>query len=518
MLLSQAAGIVISLLVAFSLVALVAAGTMLAAGAHADVQRRLSAFGVQRALGFTPARIASLQAAEAALVAVPAALLGLAVGALAVAGPSAGLLAALNERRPAGSCSRRWRCALLAVVASSSRAATWPAWRAARRPPAEILRGGEHARRARRGSRAPRRPARPRRALLDRRARALARVRGDDRRLRGRRGADARARLAARAAARRPGTVGKRYQLTRRRAEYLLPSIRGMPGVDAAGARYSVEAADSFRLGEPLRLVAYPRRPHRVRGAAARGGPARARRPARSRSASGWPTRSGCGRARTLAAQLPERRRGALPRRRGSCARSRTTAGSRWVQPEPAARRRPGPRARLVVRLDAGRRPRRRRRAALTGLGARAARRVGARRPATARSSRVLAAVLRGVGLAVGLVCLYALVQALTMTARERRGAVALLRACGGDARAVATVLAGAAAAVALPAALAGVVLERAVLGPLVGAARRRLRVAAAGARARPRRDRAARPARAAPPARPRWSRGACCASPSSPG
>jgi ABC-type lipoprotein release transport system permease subunit len=80
----------------------------------------------------------------------------------------------------------------------------------------------------------------------------------------------------------------------------------------------------------------------------------------------------------------------------------------------------------------------------------------------------VLASVLRGVGLAVGLVCLYALVQALTMTARERRGAVALLRACGGDARAVATVLAGAAAAVALPAALAGVLLEWAVFGPLV--------------------------------------------------
>ena len=50
-LLSQAAGIVISLLVAFSLVALVAAGTMLAAGARADVQRRLGSFGVQRALG-----------------------------------------------------------------------------------------------------------------------------------------------------------------------------------------------------------------------------------------------------------------------------------------------------------------------------------------------------------------------------------------------------------------------------------------------------------------------------------
>jgi ABC-type lipoprotein release transport system permease subunit len=119
-----------------------------------------------------------------------------------------------------------------------------------------------------------------------------------------------------------------------------------------------------------------------------------------------------------------------------------------------------------VVRLEAGAdRPAVTR--ALADLGA-------APRSASAATTRngqflaVLAAVLRGVGLAVGLVCLYALVQALTMTARERRGAVALLRACGGDALTVATVLAGAAAAVALPAALAGVLLEWAVLGPLV--------------------------------------------------
>ncbi len=80
----------------------------------------------------------------------------------------------------------------------------------------------------------------------------------------------------------------------------------------------------------------------------------------------------------------------------------------------------------------------------------------------------MLASVLRGVGLAVGLVCLYALIQALAMTARERRGAVALLRACGGDRVTVSLVLMGAAAAVALPAAIAGVVLEVVVLGPLV--------------------------------------------------
>jgi ABC-type lipoprotein release transport system permease subunit len=54
------------------------------------------------------------------------------------------------------------------------------------------------------------------------------------------------------------------------------------------------------------------------------------------------------------------------------------------------------------------------------------------------------------------------------MTARERRGAVALLRACGGDTGTVATVLAGAALVVAVPAAVAGVALEWIVLGPLV--------------------------------------------------
>ena len=80
----------------------------------------------------------------------------------------------------------------------------------------------------------------------------------------------------------------------------------------------------------------------------------------------------------------------------------------------------------------------------------------------------ILAAVLRGVGLAIGLVCLYALIQALAITARERRGAVALLRATGADQTTVALVLAGAALAVAVPAALAAAVLERVALGPLV--------------------------------------------------
>ena len=94
--------------------------------------------------------------------------------------------------------------------------------------------------------------------------------------------------------------------------------------------------------------------------------------------------------------------------------------------------------------------------------------RVGAAQTDNAAFLAVLAAVLRGVGLAVGLVCLYALVQALTVTARERRGAVALLRAVGADGPRVGLVLAGAAIAVAVPAAIAGIVLEVVAFGPLV--------------------------------------------------
>ena len=56
-LLDQAAGIVIDLLVALSLIALVTAGVMLAASARAEVQRRLGAIGVRRAVGATRGQV-----------------------------------------------------------------------------------------------------------------------------------------------------------------------------------------------------------------------------------------------------------------------------------------------------------------------------------------------------------------------------------------------------------------------------------------------------------------------------
>jgi hypothetical protein len=59
-------------------------------------------------------------------------------------------------------------------------------------------------------------------------------------------------------------------------------------------------------------------------------------------------------------------------------------------------------------------------------------------------------------------------VQALALTARERRPTLALLRAAGAGAGTVARVLAGAALVLAIPAAALAIVLERALLAPLV--------------------------------------------------
>ena len=99
-LLDQAAGIVIDLLVALSVIALATAGVMLAASARAEVRRRLPTIGIKRAVGVSRRRLALVQALEALLVALPAATVGTVAGALATAGPSDRLLTMLNEPPP----------------------------------------------------------------------------------------------------------------------------------------------------------------------------------------------------------------------------------------------------------------------------------------------------------------------------------------------------------------------------------------------------------------------------------
>ena len=205
-LLSQAAGIVIALLVAFSLVALVAAGTMLAAGARADVQRRLAAFGVQRALGLHAGRGSPrCTRSRRRSWRVPA-------------GGARHRRRRARGRRPRGGAAGGAQRA----AARAGRCRARCCWRSPR-VVALVVGGGDVAGVARGTPPAGGDPARRRPAPTRRRGRARGGLAGlgarfataargrwvaavvDDRRLRRRRAADARARLAARAAARRPG-------------------------------------------------------------------------------------------------------------------------------------------------------------------------------------------------------------------------------------------------------------------------------------------------------------------------
>jgi ABC-type lipoprotein release transport system permease subunit len=261
-----------------------------------------------------------------------------------------------------------------------------------------------------------------------------------------------------------PGTIGKRYQLTVRLNPFEVDAVKAIPGVADAAERYHADVADSFRLGEPLRMLAYPGDHTRFEAPPLAEG-RRIRADDEVEVGVGLADALGLRPGATFAVQVPG----------GGEARFRVVGIVRalehdgriaYVRPDRLLAAQPDVGSTISVKLAPGAD-----RAAvereLAALGAPPQPVAGA----TTRNAAflgVLATVLRGVGLAVGLVCLYALVQALAMTARERRGAVALLRAVGGDARTVATVLAGAALTVAVPAAVAGVVLEWLVFGPLV--------------------------------------------------
>jgi hypothetical protein len=351
-----------------------------------------------------------------------------------------------------------WAVVMAIVVA----AATWPAWRAARRPPVEILRGGDLAGRPAKthggglfalGARFAT-AARARWlatvatiavcagvvTLMLALASLLERLRDD------------------------PGTVGKRYQLAVTIDPSRLGAIRRLSGVAAAGERYSVDAADSYRLGEPLRLIAYPGDHTRFEAPPLAAGH-RLRSAGEAEVGEGLADALGLQPGSVLAAQLPQG--GEVRFRVAGVVRALDNDGRiAWVRPKRLLAARPDLTPQIVVRLAAGADQAAVQRR-LVALGAQP-QPVGAAQTDNASFLAVLAAVLRGVGLAVGLVCLYALVQALAVTARERRGAVALLRACGADASTVALVLAGAAVVVAGPAALAGVALETLAFGPLV--------------------------------------------------
>jgi ABC-type antimicrobial peptide transport system permease subunit len=509
-LLDQAAGIVIDLLVALSVIALATAGVMLAASARAEVQRRLRSIGVRRAVGASRGHLALGQGLEALLVAAPAATLGAVGGVLATYGPTTRLLVLLNEPAPGIALGPALIAAWLAAIAIPVLAAAWPAWRVAGRPPVGLLRGAELARRGGggrwrgrgpwrgRGERRGRGPWRGRGEGRARgpwrgggegrggRARSLAVRRAGLTTLGARLAAAGRTRLVATAATlgfstafvllmlalasalstleTDPGALGKRYQLTADLPASAAAHVRSIPGVQAAAARYETEAVDSFSLGETIDVIAYPG-DHTVFEAPPLVSGTRLRGTHQAEVGLGLAQALGVTPGATLAIQLDS---GAELRLRVAGVVSSLVEDGRVAYVPAAALLAADPSAsdeeQLAVRLKPG---------------ANAAAVSAALGPSTASASTavgrgvplvaVLRSILRAVAIVDGLVCLYALIQACALTVQERRRTVSVLRAFGAGGPAVRRLLTGAVIALVAPAAAVGIVLERLVLGPALG-------------------------------------------------
>ncbi len=494
-LLDQAAGIVIDLLVALSLIALATAAVLLAASARAEVERRLKSIGVRRAVGAPRGHVTLTQTIEALLIAVPAATLGTIAGILATTGPSDRLLMLLNEPSASlaliGPLIAGWAVSL----AIPAVAAAWPAWRAAGRPPIELLRGADLRRtRSRRASAltgAELRGTRSRRAFSSspapRAGRSAVRLPGLIA-LGGRLAAARHTRLAATAVTlgcstafvllmlalasalgvlqTDPQALGKRYQLTADLPAAAAQRVSRIPGVQATAPRYEDQAVDSFSLGETVDVIGYPgdhakfeapplTTGHRIAG------------PDQAEVGAGLADALGLSPGSTLAIEFQS---GSELRLTVSGVVSSLQHDGRvaYVPAQAMLKADPSASEELVVVAKPG-----------ANVGA-IENALDAQSPGVAAAPAstavgkgaplvsTLRAILIAVAIVDGLVCLYALTQACALTVQERRRTVAIIRASGAGAQAVGRLLTGAAVALVIPAAVVGIAVEVLVLGPVL--------------------------------------------------
>jgi hypothetical protein len=261
-----------------------------------------------------------------------------------------------------------------------------------------------------------------------------------------------------------PATLGKRYQLTAQLPASAAGAVEAIPGVQAAGPRFSLDAVSASSLGSPLKMIAYPGDHTRFEDPPLASG-RRVRGPGEAEVGLGLADALGL-RAGSVLVVQPRAPREARFRVVGVVRALQDEGRVAYVRPDrlgAAGVALSGP---MVLRLEPG---------ADRARVARGLRALGARahpvRGATGDSGAfldVLASLLRVVAVTVALVCLHALLSTLALTARERRGAVATLRAAGADARALRRLLGGAACAVVVPALAVAVLVEAAVLAPLV--------------------------------------------------
>jgi putative ABC transport system permease protein len=465
-LIGQAAGIVIALLVAFSLIALVVAGTMLAASANAEVQRRRHGLGLLRALGAPPHTVVAGAVVEAVAVALPAGAIGLVAGWAAVVSPLDRLLASLSQLGPGASVAPLLVGVLAALVALVAAASAWPAWRATRGPAVAILQRGDVIGSARRLPGAGGPAALGLRMAAARPARTLGGtvVLGS---------AVVVILLILSIAAlllrldRNPVAVGKRYQLTVPAAPFDASRIARVPGVEAAAPRYELNAADSFDLGEPFTVIAFPGDHMRFEAPALAEG-RRLRGPREAEVGLGLAQILNLQPGSTLAAQLPSGREvrfrvaGVVKafERQGRVVYTQPQQLEGEASTEVALRLNPSADVDAVGReLE---------RAGFLATSSRGIAGESVQNWATRSSGfiDVLVALLRTVAVLDALVCLYAIAQLLALTVQERRGGLATVRALGGRHRQLAGIVAAAAAPVVVLAILVGFVAERWLVGP----------------------------------------------------
>jgi ABC-type antimicrobial peptide transport system permease subunit len=467
-LIHQAAGIVIDLLVALSLIALATAAVMLAASSRAEVQRRLRSIGIRRAVGATRGHIALTLAFETMFVAVPAATLGTLLGAFATYGSGDRLLALLNEPGPGAALALPLVGCWLASVVIPVAGAAWPAWAAGGRQVIGLLRGTDVSGRSARSRRWPRSlpgggsllrlgarlvAARPTRLattvtmlacstafilLMIALAATLSSLETD------------------------PQELGKHYGLTAALPPTAAASVARIPGVQAAEPRYEVHAVDGYSLGELVDVIAYPRDHTRFEAPPLSSGH-RLRGEDEAEVGVGLADALGLAPGSELLLELPSGKQ--LRLRVAGIVSSLDSEGLVAYIPAAALLRGdPSAPSQIAVLLAPG--------AsetavseALTKLGAAPQQAVGA----VARGAplvAVLKTILLAVAVVDGLVCLYALIQACALTVQERRRTIAVLRACGAGAGAIRRLLVGTVLALVVPAAVCGVLLERLLLGP----------------------------------------------------
>jgi putative ABC transport system permease protein len=262
-----------------------------------------------------------------------------------------------------------------------------------------------------------------------------------------------------------PGAIGKRFQITARAGADDVDQITALPGVAQASPRYEIDGLDSYRLGETVDVVAYPG-DHVDYEAPPLASGERLRSAGEAEVGQGLADSLGLELGGTLAVQLPDASREVRFTVVGIVRAIDNEGRVAYVKPDRLLAAGLGSEPTLAVKLDDG---------ADVGAVSDELRAIGIDpQEATGTTTRdqaflgVLASVLRVVAVVNGLICLFILVQALAVTAAERRQSLAVLRAAGAGRRAITLVLAGAASAVLVAAIPTGVALERFVLGPLV--------------------------------------------------